>query len=175
MITLRHRKFGPALVSTLGVVLGCLLVGPSAASANTIACWGHVVPTTAQTELAYTFQCSEPVRGFSIISSLEVGEFSTTADVVNPTTKEPVSGQTFGCEGPIPGDGFGCSGNSQDPNVITGTFGIDSPRCVKRRNQLRVWVVTIDIAGQASAPQGLSAPPRCRTAARQTHKQRKHR
>jgi hypothetical protein len=151
-------------------VLACL-TGVSTASANSVECWGRAAPTsTAQTELTYAFQCSEPLKGFSIVSNLEVGEFSTTADVLDPTTREPISGQTFGCEGPIPGDGFGCSGTSQDPNVVTGTFGIDSPRCVKRRNKLRVWVVAIDLAGTASGPRGLSVPPRCAKVAKHTSK-----
>ena len=172
MITPRHRKSGPALLATLGVVLACFLIGPSAASANSIGCWGHVTPApTNQRDLTYLFQCSEPVRGFSIISNLDVGEFGTEALVLDPTTQEPVSGQSFGCEGSIPGDGFGCKGSSQDPNVVNGTFAIDQARCVKRRNRLRAWVVVVDISGVASDPKRLVVPQRCP----KVSKQRRHR
>jgi hypothetical protein len=174
VITPRHRKSGPALVATLAVALGCLLAGASAASANTVDCWGAVAPTaTAQTELTYAFQCSEPIKGFSIVSSLEVGEFSTTADVLDLQTMQPVSGETFTCEGDIPSDGFGCFGKAYDGRMITGTFGIDSPRCVKRRNKLRTWIVALDLNGNPSGPQGLVVPPRCAKAKAVKH--HKHR
>lgn len=160
MITLRHRKSGLGLASTLAVGLGCLLVGPSVASASNVDCWGHVGPTAnQQRELTYAFQCSDEIKSFSFVSSIEVGEFSTTADVFDPTTKEPISGQTFNCEGGIPSDGFGCTGDAQ-PNLISGTLGIDAPRCVKRRNQLRAWVTAVDWTGSATGPFAL-AVPRC--------------
>jgi hypothetical protein len=166
VITLRHRKSGPALISTLGVALACFLIGPAAASANNVDCWGAVAPTsTNQTELTYAFACSDAIKGFSIVSSLEVGEFSTEVTVLDPNTYNPISGESFGCEGPIPGDGFGCSGNAATGNVVTGTMALDLPRCVKRRNKLRAWVVAIDQAGTASGPHGLVVPPRCAKAA----------
>jgi hypothetical protein len=172
VITPRHRKSGPAFIATLGVVLACVLVGPSVASANNVDCWGKTAPTGAnQRELTYTFRCSEPLKGFSVISNLEIGEFATEVLVLDPTTREPVSGESFGCEGPIPGDGFGCTGKSFDPHVVAGTFGIDEARCVKRKNKLRVWVVAVDSEGKASAPQDLVVPRRCP----KVSKQRRHR
>jgi hypothetical protein len=55
---------------------------------------------------------------------------------------------------------------------VTGTFAIDAPRCVKRRNKLRAWVVAVDQAGTASEPRGLAVPPRCTKAAKQASKHR---
>jgi hypothetical protein len=160
VITLRHRKSGPALIALLGAALACFLAGPSVASASNVDCWGGVGPTASnQTELTYAFTCSDEIKGFSFVSSLEVGDFSTTADVFDPTTKQPVSGQSFNCEGPIPGDGFGCTGDA-NPNLITGTLGVDQPRCVKRRNQLRAWIVATDSTGSETGPFAL-AVPRC--------------
>jgi hypothetical protein len=151
------RKAGLALI----VALGCLGAGASTASASALDCWGAVAPTsTVQTDLTYAFACSEPIKGFSILSTREVGEFSTTADVLD-SAFQPVSGQTFTCEGNIPGDGFGCFGTSQDGTSTTGTFSLDQPRCVKRRNKLSVWVVPVDIDGHASGPRRLVVPPRC--------------
>lgn len=162
MITVRHRKSGLGLASTLVVVLGCLLIGPSAASASTgVDCWGGVAPTAKkQTELTYHVTCSDTIKSFSFVSSLEIGEFSTTADVFDPSTKLPVEGETFACEGPIPGDGFGCSGNANPPHMIIGTVALDQARCVKRRNKLRAWVVAVDTTGASTGPFGLSVP-RC--------------
>jgi hypothetical protein len=161
VITLRHRKSGLGLASTLAVALGCLLIGPSAASASNVDCWGGVGPTAKQQQdLTYRFTCSDNIKSFSYVSSLEVGEFSTTADVLDPATKQPVDGQSFNCEGSIPSDGFGCSGVGQGPNIITGTLSIDSPRCVKRRNQLRAWIVAVDMNGSSTGPFPL-AVPRC--------------
>jgi hypothetical protein len=161
VITLRHRKSGPALAVLLGVVLACLVGASTASAGNGLSCWGRTVPTTAnQQELTYVFRCSDEIKNFSLVSNLEVGEFSTTADVFDPTTMEPVNGQTFGCEGPIPGNGFGCTGNA-NMNLVTGTFGLDEARCVKRRNKLRVWIVATDATGASTGPFGLGVPPRC--------------
>jgi hypothetical protein len=166
------RKAGLALV----VALGCLGAGASTASASTLDCWGAAAPTsTVQTDLTYAFGCSEPIKGFSIVSNLEVGEFSTTADVLD-NTFQPVSGQTFTCEGDIPSQGFGCFGGSYDGTTTTGTFSLDAPRCVKRRNKLSVWLVPVDIDGHASGPHRLVVPPRCAAAKAVKHhkKHRKH-
>jgi hypothetical protein len=144
VITLRNRKSGPALAATVAVCLGCLLAGASSASASNVDCWGSVNPTAGvQSDLTYAFQCSEPIKGYSIISSLEVGEFGTDALVLDQAF-QPVSGEAFTCEGDIPARGFGCYGSASDGHGTTGTFSIDLPRCVKRRNKLQVSLVAID-------------------------------
>jgi hypothetical protein len=149
VITLRHRTSGLALA----LVSAGVLLSPSAASANAVECEGFTAPVTPKaSELDYRFVCSEEIKGFSIVSNIEVGEFSTTADVLDPTTNDPISGQAFNCEGPIPGDGFGCSGDALAPNRIAGKFAIDGKRCVAGRNQLRAWVVAVDAAGTSSGP-----------------------
>jgi hypothetical protein len=145
----QRRKSGPALA--LGLVLVGLLVGPSAADANSVTCRGFTAPKAPKsTTLSYRFTCDEEIKGFSIVSNLEVGEFSTEVVVLDPKTEEPVSGQSFGCEGPIPGSGFGCSGYAVWANQVSGEFGIDEARCVGRRNQLFSWVVVVDMNNTAS-------------------------
>lgn len=174
MITLRHRKSGLAVASA-AAALGCLLVGPSVASANNVDCWGAVGPTAKQQrDLTYSFACSDSIKSFSIVSNLEVGEFSTTADVIDPATNTPVDGETFGCEGNIPSDGFGCSGNANPPHSVTGTLSLDEARCVKRRNQLNAWVVAVDTAGTATGPFRLVVPrcPKVAKAKRAHHTRR---
>ncbi len=162
MITLRHRKSGLGLATTtVGVALGCLLLGPSAASAsNGLDCWGHVGPTAKQqNDLTYAVTCSDTIKGFSFVSSLEVGGFSTTADVIDPATGTPANGEAFGCEGNIPSDGFGCSGLGNPPHTITGTLSVDQPRCVKGRNKLAAYVVAVDASGAITQPFRLAVPP----------------
>jgi hypothetical protein len=177
VITPRNRKSGPALAAALAVVLGCLLAGASTASASKVDCWGSAAPTAgAQGDLTYAFQCSEPIKGYSIISSLEVGEFSTDALVLDQAF-QPVSGESFTCEGDIPAKGFGCYGLAYDGHGVTGTFSIDSPRCVKRRNKLQLAIVAVDSDGHPTGPQGLTVPPRCAAAKAGRHHKavRKHR
>ena len=176
MITPRNRKSGPALAATLAVTAGCLLAGASTASASNVDCWGSVTPTSGvQADLTYAFRCSEPIKGYSIVSSLEVGEFGTDALVLDQAF-QPVSGESFTCEGDIPAKGFGCFGTAQDGHGIMGTFSIDSPRCVKRRNKLTAALVAIDQDGHPTGPQGLTVPPRCAAAKAGKHrKTRKHR
>ena len=174
MITSRSRKSGLALAATLAVALGCLLAAASTASASNVDCWGRVSPTGGvQTDLTYAFHCSEPIKGYSVISTLEVGEFGTDALVLDQAF-QPVSGESFTCEGDIPANGFGCYGTAQDGHGITSTFSIDSPRCVKRRNKLAVSIVAIDQNGHPTGPQDLVVPPRC-AAAKATKHHRKHR
>jgi hypothetical protein len=163
VITLRHRKSGLGLASTLAVALGCLLLGPSAASASSVDCWGHVEQTTAtkQRVLTYAFACSDTIKSFSLVSNIELSEFSTVADVFDPATQAPVEGETFSCEGFIPSDGFGCAGMSTGFHTVKGTVDLSASRCVKRRNQLRAWVVAVDGNGASTGPTQLTVPPRC--------------
>jgi hypothetical protein len=173
VITLR-RKSGPAVA--LGLVLAGLLFGPSAADANSVTCQGFTAPKTPKSStLSYRFTCNEEIKGFSIVSNLEVGEFGTEVVVLDPATGEPVSGQSFGCEGLIPGDGFGCNGYAIWANQIAGEFGIDQRRCVGGRNQLRSWVVALDMNNTSSGPYPLrssSCPKPAKPARKKAHRRR---
>ena len=162
------RKSGLALALTLG----CLGAGASSASANTVECFGGASPNASRTDITYAFGCSEPIKGFGLISTLEVGDFSTTTDVLD-SAFQPVSGQTFSCEGNIPSSGFGCFGNAEGSKTITGTFGIDEPLCVKRRNQLAIWVVAIDSANVPSGPQRLVVRAGCAKPKAARHRKRR--
>jgi hypothetical protein len=151
VITPRKRKSVPAAV--LGFLLLSLLAGTTAASANSVECEGFTAPKTPKsTTLSYRFTCNEEIKGFSIVSNLEVGDFSTEVLVLDPATGGPAPSQSFGCEGPIPGDGFGCSGYAVWANQVAGEFGIDEARCVGGRNQLHAWVVALDMNNTASGP-----------------------
>jgi hypothetical protein len=173
VITLRHRKSGPALA--LGLVLAGLVAGTTAASANSVECEGFTAPKTPRaSELDYRFTCNEEIKGFSIVSNLEVAEFGTTADVLDPATGDPVSGQTFSCEGPIPGDGFGCSGYAVWANQVAGQFAVDGVRCVRGRNQLRTWVVALDMNNTSSGPYPLRSTS-CPKPVKPARKKARHR
>lgn len=171
MITLR-RKSGPAVA--LGLVLAGLLFGPSAADANSVNCEGFTAPKAPKsTTLSYRFTCSEEIKAFSIVSNLEVAEFGTEVLVLDPKSGDPAPGQSFGCEGPIPGDGFGCSGYAVWANQVTGQFDVDQPRCVRGRNQLRSWVVAVDMNNTASGPYPLrstSCPKPAKPARKKAHR-----
>jgi hypothetical protein len=150
VITLR-RKSGPA--AALGLVVAGLLAGASAASANSVNCEGITIPKTPKSSTVnYRFACSEEIKSFSIVSNIEVGEFSTEVLVLDPNTGDPASGQSFSCEGQIPGQGFGCSGYAVWANHVTGDFSLDGRRCIKGRNQFRSWVVVVDMNNTASGP-----------------------
>jgi hypothetical protein len=171
VITPWHRKSGPAVA--LGLVLVGLLVGPSAASANSVECEGFTAPTApTSSTLDYRFTCNEEIKAFSVISNLEVGEFSTVADVFDPATGDPISGETFNCEGPIPGNGFGCSGYAIWAHQIAGQMGIDQPRCVAGRNKLRAWVVAVDMKDASSGPMPLRSSSCPRAAKPAKHRKR---
>jgi hypothetical protein len=185
--TVRKRNRGsaaPLIAVTLPVLLAGLLVGAPTASAASVKCKGAVTPQQAAApakakrakaakavvgrDFDYTFFCSEEIKGFSIIASMAVDEFSTTADVLNPTTKDPVPDETFGCEGSIPSEGFGCAGKALTPNLVTGKFSTAEKICVGGKSQLTVWLVASDAAGKPSEPYRLTTPkcPKARRAAK---------
>jgi hypothetical protein len=171
VITLRHRTSGPAIA--LGLVLAGLLAGPSIASANSVECRGFTAPVTPKSRtLDYRFTCSEEIKAYSIVSNLEVGEFSTEATVLDPKTGDPISGQSFGCEGAIPSDGFGCSGYAIWANQVSGQFGLDEARCIRGRNQLHAWLVAVDMNNTASGPFALYGT-RCPSVAKPAKKKNK--
>jgi hypothetical protein len=172
VITQLHRHPGTSRKSVLGaalaLVLTGVLLGPSAASANSVRCKGTTTPVAGTAgELDYKFKCSEEIKGYSLVSNMSVAEFSTTADVLDRITGDPVPGQTFNCEGPIPGSGFGCAGGALNPNLVAGKFAIEGKRCVRGWNQQRTWVVAVDAAGTASGPMPLR-PSKCARAARRS-------
>lgn len=171
MITTRQysRPRTSALALVFALILASLLFAAATASANSVRCKGTFVPAGAAGDLTYDFLCSEDIKGYSVVSNLSVAEFSTTADVLDPTSGDPVSGQTFSCEGLIPSNGFGCSGSAINPNRVHGTLATDARRCVRGYNQMRVWVVAVDATGVASGPQPLRAP-KCAKAARKSRR-----
>jgi hypothetical protein len=163
VITLPHRNLVPALAVAFSLALGCLLVGATAASANTVTCAGGVKPSTTAKDksiLDYSFSCSEDLKAYSIVSSMSLGEFSTET-VVTDATGGPVSGQAFRCEGDIPSDGFGCSGTATGGNVVTGHMATESNRCVNGKSTLRIWVVAVDANSAASGPMSLAVDSKC--------------
>jgi hypothetical protein len=155
VITLRHRNLAPARVGRMALagllVMAALLVGAQVAAANSVECGGGVKPdVTGQNALDYKFTCTEDIKGYSVISSLSIAEFST--EVVVLDANGPAAGQQFRCEGPIPGDGFGCSGTAATGNFVTGKTATEANRCVNGKNTLRMWIVAVDTNNTASGP-----------------------
>jgi hypothetical protein len=156
VITLRHRNLAPARAGRMALagllVLAALLVGAQAAAANSVECGGGVKPdgTGKNNALAYKFWCNEPIKGFSIVSSMSIAEFSTEVIVLD--ANGPAAGQQFRCEGSIPGDGFGCPGTAAASNFVTGTTATEANRCSSGKNSLRMWVTVVDSANAPSGP-----------------------
>jgi hypothetical protein len=175
--TVRKRNRGsaaPLLAVTLPILLAGLLAGAPTASAASVKCRGAITPqevtapapakaskagkTPVGRDFEYTFFCSEEIKGFAIVASVEIDEFSTTADVLDPGSKQPVPDETFVCEGSIPSEGFGCAGKALTPNLITGKLSTSEKICAAGKSLVTVWLVATDAAGKPSEPYRLTTP-----------------
>lgn len=144
-IAAKGLRRGPLLVLlalslvTIGVVA---LVHSTSAPADfndNATCKGHIAKGAGDpndstvTGVQYTFSCSGPITGYSILSDKEVQGMDTEIVVVD-NKGAVVPSDSFGCQGEIPGYGVNCNGvYGADQRVISGQFFINEKICAERR------------------------------------------
>lgn len=117
-----------AVVVALAATCGAVFLGSAgtANAGNLITCGGKIVPSNPKkvgTDARYFVQCSEDIRGYSVVSSAPIDFFGTETDVT-PTVSQSA---TLQCEGTVPGNGFGCGVvNKFSSSACNGT---GQPKC----------------------------------------------
>jgi hypothetical protein len=177
-----HPRRFATLVAALA--LGVLAL-PSAAKAEQF-CYGDITPVEATPErdtgVAYEFTCREPVRAFSVTTSVKLSAFDVAADVFDP----PAAGGAIRgddrfseCEGAIPSFGFTCGtgGNMGFGRWTRATFDTDLAPCARDRSNhiaLAAWVTVQNLTnGRLSGPFALGKPKGCAAPAKKAKKKAK--
>lgn len=152
-------RFGFLLA--LGLAVG--LIGMSAmagnASASSVICGGDTTKSDvheSENALEYAIQCTEDIKGYSIISNRELNYFSTEITVYDD--EGVLEGQSFACEGSIPSYGVGCWGIATAGAVIKGTIGTSEELC-EAAVQPKIWMVALTTEVKGSKTVTLTSDP----------------
>jgi hypothetical protein len=173
---IRNMKLTSAVFAAL---CACAVVLPATSSAS-ISCGGRTALNKSgidDNDVQYWFACSDPVKGFGIITNTSVSIFSDTATTFDPATGRQIDGQSFSCEGNIPGVGVACSGGASGfaaaGKRVVGDIGLAKSPC-RRNFKLRVWLVVTDAKGAVSGPFQLGGPKECAAEAKRTSRKGRH-
>jgi hypothetical protein len=180
------------LRSRLGITLVALVVAIAAAVAlnhsaptsvadqnpNNTLCKGHIDKGKADPDdpdsgvVSYTFACSQPITGYSVLPDKPATAFETEVFGTDPATKEVLATDAFSCNGEQPGWGVNCTGADVGSwHPITSTFTIDGDVCAEPRvDPLLVVTYASVTAGKAAqyiaGPFDLGRPRGCAKSSR---------
>ena len=171
MTQLNPRRLSvAALLAACGAVALALLVfspakGDVNLNLNNNECYGHITkgePGLADDkgtyQVKYVFACRGPITGYTIQLQRGVTGFDTDAVVLNKTTGDSVTTDSFSCNGDIPGLGFNCVGTYSGLfNNITGQFTVNRKLTKEPRINPRLTVATATVAS-GKAVQAISGP-----------------
>ena len=166
------------LRSRLGITLVALAVAIAAAVAlnhsaptsvadqnpNNTLCKGHIDKGKADPDdpdsgvVSYTFACSQPITGYSVMPDKPATGFETEVFGTDPATKEVLATDAFSCAGEQPGWGVNCTGADVGSwHPITSTFTIDGDVCAEPRVD-PLLVVTYASVTAGKATQYIAGP-----------------
>ncbi len=161
-------------------VFALALAAPSAfasANANNYDCGGHIEagppqPGDDDTQVQYVFACGGPITGYQIQPQIGDTGFSTDVSVFDQQNN-PVTTDSFTCNGDFPGWGVNCVGKYTGDRYakVIGTFAIATPLCAEPRVDplLTVTYATADSKGVVtqyiSGPFDLGRPHGCKPSA----------
>jgi hypothetical protein len=100
-----------ALVVGLTVVGAAVLGSAGTASASSVACKGAIIPLNKANpglDAEFDLQCTEELRGFSVVTNKTFDFFGTETEVFKPGGIPAQQSATIQCVGNVPGPGFGC-------------------------------------------------------------------
>jgi hypothetical protein len=101
-------------------------------------------------QLAYTFACSDDIKGYAIVTlNRETDAFDTEPIVLQPDGN-PGPNQSFSCSAPIPSTGVSCTGSALAGNKATGSVNLTTDPCVGKRPE--VALVVANGAGATGGP-----------------------
>jgi hypothetical protein len=161
------------------VVLGVLAPASHAdANANNYDCRGHIEKGVPQpdddgdTQVKYVFACNGKILGYQIQPSLSDTGFDVSTVVVD-LLGNPVTTDSFSCQGDFPGYGINCVGTySGNYGKVIGQFSIATKLCAEPRVDplLTVVYATADAKGvvtqSISGPYDLGRPRGCKPSSR---------
>jgi hypothetical protein len=157
------------LRSRLGIALAVLIAAIAAAvllnhSAPQSICKGHITKGAADPDdpdsgvVEYTFACSQPITGYSVLPDKPSTSFETEVFGTDPTTKDVLATDAFSCNGEQPGWGVNCTGaNVGNWHPITSKFTIDGDVCAEPRVD-PLLVVTYASVASGKATQYIAGP-----------------
>jgi hypothetical protein len=169
-VTRLRSRSGIALAVLIAAIAAAILLNHSApksiadSNPNNTLCKGHISqgkpdpddPDSAVVE--YTFACSQPITGYSILPDKAATSFETEVFGTDPTTKEVLATDAFSCNGEQPGFGVNCTGaNVGNWHPITSTFTIDGDLCAEPRVD-PLLVVTYASVTSGKAQQYIAGP-----------------
>ena len=153
----------PLLAAVLALAVWAPLAGASA-NPNNYDCGGHIEagkpqPGDDSTQVQYVFACGGPITGYQIQPQIGDTGFSTDVSVFD-LQNNPVTSDSFTCNGDFPGYGFNCIGKytGDQYGKITGTFSIDGKLCDEPRVDPLLTVVYATADAKGVVTQAISGP-----------------
>jgi len=183
-ITRLRSRLGITLVMLAAALAAAVLLNHSAPTSvadqnpNNTLCKGHVDKGKPDPDdpdsgvVSYTFACSQPITGYSVMPDKPATAFETEVFGTDPATKEVLATDAFSCAGEQPGWGVNCTGaNVGNWHPITSTFTIDGDVCAEPRVDPLLIVTFATVASGKAAqyiagPFDLGRPRGCPTSAR---------
>jgi hypothetical protein len=181
----RRRTAGWLLAILSSIVLLALLAparGFADANPNNYQCLGHLsagLPEDGSTDqqVQYSLACNGPITGYQLQSQIPLSGFDS-APLVTNLQGQPVTTDSFSCDGDFPGNAFNCVGATAKPfETITGQFTVATPLCAEPKTarvdpRLTVTYASVvkNVVTQAiSGPYDLGRPHGCKAQATRRH------
>lgn len=161
----------PLLAATLALAVWAPTAGADA-NPNNLDCRGHIeagkpAPGDDDVQVKYVFGCGGPISGYQIQPQLGDTGFDTAASVFD-AADNPITTDSFTCQGDFPGWGINCTGKySGAYGRVIGQFAIAGKLCDEPRVDplLTVFSATVDAKGVVtpaiSGPYDLGRPQGC--------------
>jgi hypothetical protein len=144
---------------TLALAIACLAVTPVAHAdfKDNMLCKGHVNAGPKDPNglldnpVAYTFACSQPITGYSIVSDKEIDTWETEV-FVKDSTGAVIPTDSFSCNGDSPGFGVNCIGKYNTSwSAVEATYNLSSSKlCAEPRHDPLLVVTYATYAKDAS-------------------------
>lgn len=183
-VTRLRSRLGIALAVLIAAIAAAVLLNHSApqsiadSNPNNTICKGHINKGKADPDdpdsgvVSYTFACSQPITGYSVLPDKPSTGFETEVFGTDPATKDVLATDAFSCNGQQPGWGVNCTGaNVGNWHPITSTFTVDGDVCAEPRVDplLVVTYASADSKGKVTqyiaGPFDLGRPRGCKASA----------
>lgn len=154
------------LAAILGSLLAVLLLAASSQAddnPNNYQCFGHIVAGKAEAgnadqQVQYTIACNGPITGYQLQSQVPLSGFAS-APLVTNVAGQPVTTDSFSCNGEFPGYAVNCVGSTTAGfETITGQFSIGSTLCAEPRVDPLLTVTDAYLNEKKVITQAISGP-----------------
>jgi hypothetical protein len=152
----------PLLAAVLALAVWAPTAG-AAANANNYDCRGHIeagkpAPGDDDVQVLYVFGCGGPITGYQLQPQIGDTGFDTATSVFD-AQGNPITTDSFTCQGDFPGWGINCTGiYSGNYGKITGQFSIAGKLCDEPRVDPLLTVVYATVDSKGAITQNISGP-----------------